>query len=382
MRFCFWVAALLIFVPCADAQTKRGKSLNSLRGKLRHIERRKQEVRTQLRITKREAKNVVQDIKQVDSTLGDLEDSLGSTQERLAKSRARSAEVAQELDHATKTLATERKQIGNRLRAIYMQVNPTLVSALIGSKDVGDIASRQMLYERVSTKERALFDSYRSTLASVTSKKRESDQLVVQIQGLLGEEKAKQAQLKQAREKKSHYLGELNDRMGELKEMASQYEQDEQEITSQIQSYLRELASRPSAPHRSLGSFSGRFSRPVSASMTSGFGYRYHPILHTRRLHAGVDFGAPSGTPIHAAAEGIVVSAQRMGGYGNVIILDHGGGYATVYGHCSRILVSSGAHVSRGQVIGRVGSTGLSTGPHLHFEVRINGRPVNPLGKL
>ncbi len=127
------------------------------------------------------------------------------------------------------------------------------------------------------------------------------------------------------------------------------------------------------------GKWSGHFLKPVPGGIGSGFGMRYHPILHYFRMHTGVDLHASYGEPVHAADKGLVVFADWRGGYGRCVIIDHGSGYATVYAHMSSFDVSSGQTVSRGQVIGRVGSTGLSTGPHLHFEVRINGTPVNPL---
>ena len=128
------------------------------------------------------------------------------------------------------------------------------------------------------------------------------------------------------------------------------------------------------------GSGKGTFGVPLaSARLTSNFGYRVHPIYKTRRLHTGADFGAPSGTPILAAGSGTVVYAGPRGGYGNVVIIDHGKALATLYAHQSTVLAGTGAKVAKGQVIGRVGSTGMSTGPHLHFEVRANGNPVDPL---
>lgn len=120
--------------------------------------------------------------------------------------------------------------------------------------------------------------------------------------------------------------------------------------------------------------------QPVNGRITSLYGLRRHPILGYVRMHAGVDFGAAWGSPIFAASDGIVAFAGRHGGHGNYVKLDHGGGMGSGYGHMSRIAVSLGAHVQAGQVIGYVGSSGLSTGPHLHYEVYQNGRTVNPLG--
>lgn len=119
---------------------------------------------------------------------------------------------------------------------------------------------------------------------------------------------------------------------------------------------------------------------PVAGRITSTFGMRRHPILGFTRMHAGIDFGASYGSPIYAVADGVVSFAGRHGGHGNYVRLDHGGGNGTGYGHMSRIAVSPGAHVRAGQVIGYVGSSGLSTGPHLHFEAYQSGRTVNPMG--
>lgn len=110
----------------------------------------------------------------------------------------------------------------------------------------------------------------------------------------------------------------------------------------------------------------------------SPFGYRFHPILHIYRMHAGVDLTAPTGTPIYATGNGTVFCAGQQNGYGNVVKIDHGFGYTTVYGHMSKINVHEGQKVNRGDVIGLVGSTGLSTSPHCHYEVRINNKPVDP----
>lgn len=119
---------------------------------------------------------------------------------------------------------------------------------------------------------------------------------------------------------------------------------------------------------------------PVDGHITSYFGYRYHPILHFTRFHAGLDIGAAWGSPIVAAGDGQVVAAGWAGGYGREVQIAHGGGLTSLYGHMSEIVAQAGSFVHAGQVIGYVGSSGLSTGPHVHFEVRLSGQPVNPLG--
>lgn len=126
----------------------------------------------------------------------------------------------------------------------------------------------------------------------------------------------------------------------------------------------------------------GQFVYPSDGPITSGFGWRLHPILGYRRFHAGIDFGADYGTVIFAADQGTVILAGWYGGYGNAVVIDHGNGLTTLYGHASELYVSEGQTVQRGQPIAAVGSTGLSTGPHLHFEVRTSGNPVDPIAFL
>ncbi len=116
--------------------------------------------------------------------------------------------------------------------------------------------------------------------------------------------------------------------------------------------------------------------------VSSPFGYRIHPILGVRKLHTGIDINGSTGTPISAAADGKVILSQTYGGYGRAVVIDHGGGMATLYAHQSSIAVSVGEVVTRGEVIGYVGCTGSCTGPHLHFEVRLNGVPVDPMQYL
>jgi murein DD-endopeptidase MepM/ murein hydrolase activator NlpD len=181
---------------------------------------------------------------------------------------------------------------------------------------------------------------------------------------------SRQADLSTARSRKRGALNTVRDSRKELEEDLAAQEAASAQVTAQLQ------GSGGRAPVGPIRGGSAGYIWPVSGPVVSGFGMRWG------RLHAGVDIAAPSGTPIRAARSGTVALAGWMGGYGNYTCINHGGGVATCYGHQSSIGVSAGQSVKQGQVIGSVGCTGHCFGPHLHFEVRINGQPVDPMGYL
>ncbi|MBR4151236.1 MAG: peptidoglycan DD-metalloendopeptidase family protein, partial [Firmicutes bacterium] len=163
-----------------------------------------------------------------------------------------------------------------------------------------------------------------------------------------------------------------------------QVQQSNKDLEAQIDAMKKEadaLSAQIKLLQSSRAYVGGKMLWPSQSStrVTSPFGNRLHPILKVYKLHTGIDIGAPNGTNILAANDGTVISAGYNNSYGYMVMLDHGGGIVTLYAHCSKLLVSKGDAVARGQVIALVGSTGMSTGPHLHFEVRINGVYKNPL---
>ena len=166
-------------------------------------------------------------------------------------------------------------------------------------------------------------------------------------------------------------LAEIERRINEFESEHAHAEEDLARIEREIRSLDSDEGTSPSV-----------LRWPLNSVVTSPFGYRVHPILGTRRLHTGIDLRGSNGTPIGAAGDGTVILARAWGGYGNTVVIDHGGGLTTLYAHQSRVEVSSGAKVSAGQIIGHVGSSGLSTGAHLHFETRVNGAPVDPVQYL
>lgn len=358
---------------------KKSKSVTDLKGNLKSIERKKGQVAKQLNQTKKQVRIVRGDLAQVNNKLDEVQVALEQTTDKLQDGRKEQKTLSERLSIASKDLADTKEKVRQRLRWYYVHGQESNLSLLVNSKSAGDLATWKDLMERVAEKDRKLFQDYKNLRAEIAGKKMRQDRLVTEIKGLVDTQHRQKGQLNEVKADKEQILGDLRQKQAELQKILNQLAADAAAIESQIEAYMR--AQRASG--KVVGPApKGKFQRPCSGRLTSSFGMRFHPILKKSRLHAGVDFGAPSGSPIVAAQTGVVIAAQRMRGYGNVVIIDHGGGLSTTYAHCSRFFVGKGAKVSRGQRIASVGATGLATGPHLHFEVRVNGKPVNPMRYL
>ncbi len=375
------VSVALVSVQSATAQSKSGTAKNpkSLSRKLNQVKSQKSRVAAELRATTQKARVVTTDLRTLEARLESLGEQVEETRANLHSNRAEQVKLAENLKQMEVLVAETRAKVRSRLRAMYMQTNGSYISIVSGAQTVGDFVSRSGMLRTIAEKDRELFDRYESLTRNVSEKKRQQDSVVRQYEKLRAFEDRKEAELSDVREEKSIALKQLRSRQAELKKLLQQFQADERNIAAEIAAYNRRIKKNPKTARKP---FKGRFMRPVNAPVTSGFGNRFHPILRISRLHAGTDFGARSGSPIFAVADGTVISASYSGGYGNRIILDHGGGLTTVYAHCSSLAVRAGQTVRQGQRIGAVGSTGLSTGPHLHFEMRVNGRPVNPMSRL
>jgi murein DD-endopeptidase MepM/ murein hydrolase activator NlpD len=220
----------------------------------------------------------------------------------------------------------------------------------------------------------------RDRTAAVVARQQAADRAVTKVGQLVAQAAEATRQLGVLSAQRSATLAAASTALAADRAQVTQLQNESASIAALIRQ--REVAASQNGPVSSIRRGTEGLIYPVNGPITSGFGYRTDPVTGQYQLHAGIDFGVGTGTPIHAAKAGTVIFAGTETGYGNYTCIDHGGGFSTCYAHQSKIEVTVGQTVTQGEVIGLVGSTGYATGPHLHFETRVNGNPENPLDFL
>jgi Membrane proteins related to metalloendopeptidases len=282
----------------------------------------------------------------------------------------------QELNQINAELNAKTEILNNRVALIY-ENNSSFLEILFKAKDFIDFISRlkmlnsiakqdAQIVQDVKDKKNADLNVKNVMLDLITKQNKSKDD----ISKLLTQSEQKQTEIEKIYNQKNDLLSGAKADKNALVAMQNQLTAEESETARILESY--KYGSAPS----------GKFMWPVNGPVVSPFGMRFHPILHVYRMHTGIDIAVPRGTPVKAADGGQVIQADYDSGYGNHILVYHGGGMATWYAHLQGFNCSVGQMVAKGQIIGFVGSTGLATGPHLHFEVRINGVPQNPIQYL
>ena len=286
-------------------------------------------------------------------------------------------EKAAELEKAT---AAETEQLAiykQHVRAMEENGNYTYLSIIFGSKSLSELMANLDMIGEIMEADKRIYDQYTAAREDAEVIKAEYEETLGQLADKQEEYEAEKADLEAKIAEASELIAQLEEEISSNYDLYLQVLAEEEALESDIQSMIAELERQEAA--NSITS-TGTYIWPLPGySPGSAYGWRMHPIYHEMRFHAGEDIGAPSGTPILAADSGMAtVIADNGNGYGNYIMINHGGGRVTLYAHMSAFAISNGATVSQGQVIGYVGSTGNSTGPHLHFEVRVNGATTDP----
>lgn len=370
MKYGLIGVAAVCAVALAFGQSGSTKATTKIKSQIKTLDKQQKTGRERLKAVRTQMRDVKGTIEELDDRLESIEARYHATQEKLESSQAEQKRLGVELVSTEKELTEKSAVAKERLRYIRMKGQVGVISALVGTSSIRELAGRRFVYSRIADRDRDLFEDVRKLRDTLVVKKKRTDQLVVEVRDLLVTTRAQHAEYNEVREDKQTRLNQLSDKAADIEAYVKKLDREEDELRRKMESFS--MGAGPGTPRP------GRLLMPTRGRMGSGFGMRNHPILRRARMHWGQDIAAPSGTPIYAAAAGNVVYASRQRGYGNVVILRHGGNMTTLYAHCSSILVRVGQQVRQGQIIARVGSTGLSTGPHLHFEVAVNGTRVNP----
>lgn len=304
----------------------------------------------------------------LEAELEEIDAIIGEAEQQISQKEAEIAEYEQEIE-------SNEQDFRARLRAMDETNAASYIDLLLESKGFSDFLANIETIQEISEHDRAVInrmvelkqgvENSRNELVLKRDEQKEARSLVSDRKSALDAKKAEQTAL----------INSINKDIALQEKMYDEASKLEQQLKDSVKASLSTSGSS-SAPKYTGGKFA--FPAPSMISVTSQYGYRVHPIFKTTKYHSGMDLAAPQGSNTVAAEAGVVRMAGWNGGYGYCVIIDHGNGLATLYGHNSKLLVSAGQSVSRGQVIAKVGSTGNSTGPHLHFEVLINGATTDP----
>ncbi|MFN6471747.1 MAG: murein hydrolase activator EnvC family protein [Nostoc sp. SerVER01] len=374
-----WVCLALIPVQANSTQ-----SIDTLRQQQQQMNQQHQSV-----VNERDRLTNLQ--QEAQKHLTGLNQNLQTTDSYIQESESRLQLATQRLQQLETDLAIaqrsyETRQIATVARLRYLQRSPASQgwAVLLQSQNISDFISRRHQLKLVYRADQQILLKLNAQANLINQQKTGVEEQKNEIALIREQLLAQKADYQTQAESQSELIQRLNSDRLALEAAQNQLERESQYLEVLIQQKVAEAAAQAKTNSRTsiIIQGTGMFAYPSDAPTSSPFGWRMHPVLGYRRFHAGMDFAASYGSTIRAADSGTVIFAGWYGGYGRAVIIDHGKGITTLYGHTSELYVTDGQGVERGQAIAAVGSTGLSTGPHLHFEVRRNGSPVNPADYL
>jgi len=363
--FRIFLLLVLVFSPgFTNNLVDRQRELQNIQAQIQRNQRLLQQTRVQENASLR-------DLAQLNRSLARVQSELNQNQQRLIRQ-------AEELQKTVTSLARNEAEYKRRqaltkarIREMYKSQDAGWLTLLLTNRSFSSLVENTYYYRRILERDLENIRQVQSIRKETAQKKTELEYQ----RNIMESTKKSIEQQKTIYEQRTRRQEQVN---AELRAQRLRYERESDTLlrnSKEIEEMIKKmLLENPSAEARGTGTYVW----PLRGQITSRFGMRFHPIFKVNRMHTGIDIYAPQGTPIKAADAGIVTYSDWYGGYGRTIIIDHGRGLSTLYAHLSRQTVKKGDRVNKGQTIGNVGSTGYSTGPHLHFEVRRNGAPVDP----
>lgn len=372
------LAAMLVLTFILGAVAQSASSIDTLKNRSKELAAEKARLSEKRKETQKEKKSIINQKYDIDDQIANVEAEIENTTLLIQEYTIQIALTQERLFAKNEEIKDKEEAFLLRMRTMEEAGDVSYISILMQSTNFSDLLGRISMISEIAEYDRQVIAELQAAREEITKDK-------AQLETEKLEQQESRQLLSDAQAELSQLYDELNAKIAELEADEKEYaaaekkaDEDMAAANKEIDRLMEEARKKNNGPY-----VGGSMEWPVPewTRISSEFGTRLHPILKVNKFHSGVDIAAPTGTPVRAANDGTVIMATYNGGYGNCVVINHGGGIATLYGHNSKLLVKVGDTVKRGQQIAKVGSTGTSTGPHVHFEVKEDGKQVNPLQK-
>ena len=349
--------------------------ITDLQERMEQIEEQEVALKAKLDNQKKEQNKLTSQLRQINANLNNAQASIRSLNTEITDIEGQIAYTEMEIENKQRDYDGRMALFNRRLKEMYQYGDMNYISVLLQSSSLSDFLTRFEYLKYIANNDQRLLDEIQTLQKTLDEQHMSLTTMKADLETKKQTQVQKSEELSIASAEQQKVVNAINADVNATWAMLEEMEAESKALESEIQRLMAANGDSPAeAPSKYI------WPCPSSKKITSKYGYRIHPIQKVRKLHTGIDIGAKKGAEIKASASGKVIMAKYYGGYGNCIIIDHGGGMSTLYAHMSAYVAKEGDWVSQGQVIGKVGSTGNSTGPHLHFEVRVNGQTVDPQG--
>ncbi|MDR1001138.1 MAG: peptidoglycan DD-metalloendopeptidase family protein [Clostridiales bacterium] len=366
------------------------ESLQDMQSRKSDIQSQIDQTESKIEQTQNQKTQTEQEMEAMDAELTQVTDALFYVMDRLERANLDLETAEAELADSRAKRDSQYETLKERIKFMYQNGGVGYLDVIFGATSFTDFFNRVEYINRIAKHDQSLVSQLTVAEEHVNEKVAAAEKQRQLAEQLLYEEEQRQAELTAALEKKQELFNRLDGDEKTYSEKLAALEKSQKEIEALIKEKQQERQSIASVAGGyasatiNTSPYNGAMHWPVNGyyNLSDTFRSRVNPINGRRENHAGIDIPAPTGTSILAAEDGVVITSGWKNGYGYTVIIDHGNGISTLYGHNSKLVASVGQSVTKGQVVSRCGSTGMSTGPHCHFEVRINGSPVNPTSYL
>ena len=367
------VLSLTFLLPSQIALVYAGDDMDDLRKRQDQIKDEMEETKKDLEEEKEKEQSLSEQLRRLAEQVAAVQNQLQIVERNLISAEEKVEQAQTELQRIKEELEQKMQTFKERLVDIYRNRDVEVVEVLTSSTSLTDFMVRVEMFKKIADYDMKMLEEINQKKQEQEIKKKELEQKRDEVANLKKITVAKKKELQSRQEEQQKILMAVRNQKDRLAKALQEEEETERKIAAMIRKLELEQKGLSSRAPTKLA-----WPTPGYSRITSDYGWRTHPVFRTRRWHNGIDIASPSGKKVLAVEDGKVVLAGWYGGYGNTVIIMHGGGISTMYGHLSKILVKEEQFVARGEQVGKIGTTGISTGPHLHITVYKNGEDVNP----